>query len=186
MRQARLAGVTGRPKWRHAKPDQVAADLVDRAFARTGPNQMWVTTSPSISPRKASSTARSSWTPSAAGWSAVDRRLADRGADDQCAGHGHPDPHPTGRTIIHSDQGAVRLLGVHPARPELRLVPSMGSVGDCYDNSLMRRSSRGCRWNCSTVAAGGAGSSWPTRSLSTWRFSTTAPASQQPGHADPR
>jgi transposase-like protein len=37
VRRAGLAGVTGRPKWRHAKPDQVAADLVDRQFARTGP-----------------------------------------------------------------------------------------------------------------------------------------------------
>jgi putative transposase len=37
MRHAGLAGVTGRPKWRHARPDQVAADLVHRAFARTGP-----------------------------------------------------------------------------------------------------------------------------------------------------
>ena len=43
MRRAGLAGVTGRPKWRHAKPDQVAADLVDRNFARTKPNQLWVT-----------------------------------------------------------------------------------------------------------------------------------------------
>jgi putative transposase len=40
MRRAGLAGATGRPKWRHAKPDQVAADLVDRAFSRTGPNQL--------------------------------------------------------------------------------------------------------------------------------------------------
>ena len=43
MRRAGLAGVTGRPKWRHAKPDQIAADLVDRDFARGGPNQLWVT-----------------------------------------------------------------------------------------------------------------------------------------------
>jgi putative transposase len=43
MRRAGLAGVTGRPKWRHAKPDQIAADLVDRQFSRTGPNQLWVT-----------------------------------------------------------------------------------------------------------------------------------------------
>jgi transposase InsO family protein len=43
MRRAGLAGATGRPKWRHAKPDQVAADLVDRQFARSGPNQLWVT-----------------------------------------------------------------------------------------------------------------------------------------------
>ena len=43
MRRAGLAGATGRPKWRHAKPDQIAADLVDRNFARSGPNQLWVT-----------------------------------------------------------------------------------------------------------------------------------------------
>lgn len=43
MRRAGLAGVTGRPKWRHAKPDQVAADLVDRAFSRSGPNELWLT-----------------------------------------------------------------------------------------------------------------------------------------------
>jgi hypothetical protein len=34
MRRAGLAGATGRPKWRHPKPDQIAADLVDRQFAR--------------------------------------------------------------------------------------------------------------------------------------------------------
>jgi putative transposase len=45
LRRAGLAGVTGRPKWRHAKPDQVAADLVDRALFRSGPNQLWVTDS---------------------------------------------------------------------------------------------------------------------------------------------
>jgi transposase InsO family protein len=43
MRRAGLAGATGRPKWRHAKPDQIAADLVDRQFSRSGPNQLWVT-----------------------------------------------------------------------------------------------------------------------------------------------
>jgi hypothetical protein len=43
MRRAGLAGATGRPKWRHAKPDQIAADLVDRNLARTDPNQLWVT-----------------------------------------------------------------------------------------------------------------------------------------------
>ena len=43
MRRAGLAGATGRPTWRHAKPDQVAADLVDRNFTRPGPNQLWVT-----------------------------------------------------------------------------------------------------------------------------------------------
>ena len=43
MHQAGIAGLTGRPKWRHAKPVNIAADLVQRAFARTGPDQLWVT-----------------------------------------------------------------------------------------------------------------------------------------------
>ena len=32
MRRAGLAGATGRSKWGHAKPDQIAAELVDRNF----------------------------------------------------------------------------------------------------------------------------------------------------------
>ena len=43
MRQAGITGITGRPKWRHAKPDNIAADLVQRSFARTSPDQLWVT-----------------------------------------------------------------------------------------------------------------------------------------------
>jgi HTH-like domain len=70
MRRADLAGATGRPKWRHAKPDQVAADLVDRAFTRSGPDQLWVTDITEHPPAKASFTVRSCWTPSPAEWSA--------------------------------------------------------------------------------------------------------------------
>jgi putative transposase len=36
-------GVTGRPTWKRIKPDNIAADKVERGFARTGPNQLWVT-----------------------------------------------------------------------------------------------------------------------------------------------
>ncbi len=43
MRRAGLAGAMGRPKWRRAKRDEVALDLVNRDFARSGPNQLWVT-----------------------------------------------------------------------------------------------------------------------------------------------
>jgi len=71
MRRASLAGATGRPKWRHAKPDQVAADLVDRNFACSGPNQLWVTDISEHPPARASSTARWCWTPTprVVGWS---------------------------------------------------------------------------------------------------------------------
>jgi putative transposase len=43
MARAGLKGVTGRPKWVRARPDAIALDLVDRRFARSAPNQLWVT-----------------------------------------------------------------------------------------------------------------------------------------------
>jgi putative transposase len=44
MRRAGLQGVTGRPKFRRGlRPEATAADLVQRQFTRTGPDQLWVT-----------------------------------------------------------------------------------------------------------------------------------------------
>jgi putative transposase len=43
MRQASIVGAIGRPKWRRSLPENIAGDLVERAFARSGPNQLWVT-----------------------------------------------------------------------------------------------------------------------------------------------
>ena len=70
MRRAGLRGVTGRPKFRRGlRPEATAADLVNRQFARAGPDQVWVTdTPPSTRPAKAGCTAPSSWTPARAGW----------------------------------------------------------------------------------------------------------------------
>ena len=43
MRRAGLQGVAGRRKWKRINPDTIATDLVERDFARSGPNQLWVT-----------------------------------------------------------------------------------------------------------------------------------------------
>jgi putative transposase len=44
MRRVGLQGVTGRPKDRRGlRPEATAADLVQRQFTRTGPDQLWVT-----------------------------------------------------------------------------------------------------------------------------------------------
>ncbi|GMA42004.1 hypothetical protein GCM10025883_40490 [Mobilicoccus caccae] len=42
MRRAGLRGVAGRAKWKRIKPDNIAADQVNRSFASNGPNQLWV------------------------------------------------------------------------------------------------------------------------------------------------
>jgi putative transposase len=112
MRRAGLAGATGCPKWRHAKPDQIAADLVDRNFARTEPNQLWVTDITEHPPARTSSTARSSWIPSPVEWSAgrsTPRR--PRRWSPTPLGMAIQTRIPPGGTIIHSDQG-VQLLSM--------------------------------------------------------------------------
>jgi transposase InsO family protein len=43
MARAGIRGMTGRPRWRRPRPDLLSADLVERDFARSGPNQLWVT-----------------------------------------------------------------------------------------------------------------------------------------------
>jgi len=67
MRRAGLQGAAGRRKWKRIRPDTIATDLVERSFARSGPNQLWVTDiteHPTLSiAGKARSTAASSWTP---------------------------------------------------------------------------------------------------------------------------
>ncbi|MGW0804794.1 hypothetical protein [Nonomuraea sp. NPDC002799] len=35
--------IAGGPSWRRAKPDRITADLVERAFTRTGAAQLWIT-----------------------------------------------------------------------------------------------------------------------------------------------
>ncbi|HEU5031546.1 MAG TPA: IS3 family transposase [Spirillospora sp.] len=67
MRRAGLQGVTGRPKWRRAKPDLIASDLVDRQFTRTGPDQLWVTDITEHPTREGRCTALWCWMPSPGG-----------------------------------------------------------------------------------------------------------------------
>jgi putative transposase len=128
MRRTGLAGATGRPKWRPAKPNQIAAALVDRAFTRTGPNQLWVTDITEHPTARASSTARSCWTPTPAGWS---------------AGRSTP-PQPRRWSPMRwawpsrlRPGGAVASWAFTQRAKDSGLVPSMGSVGDCYDNAMI-------------------------------------------------
>jgi putative transposase len=118
MRRAGLAGRTGRPKWRHTKPDQIAADLVDRQFARSGPNQLWVTDITEHPTREgkvycavvldACSRRVVGWSIDASPTAALVTNALGMAIDTRT---------PPPGAIIHSDQGVqtVRFLGVHPA-----------------------------------------------------------------------
>lgn len=120
MRRAGLQGLGGRPRGKRVKPENIATDLVERNFARPGPNQLWVTditeqptregkiycrvVLDTYSRRVVGSSIDNSPTAALATNSlgmAIDNRLGNRAGRD-----GDHDPLRAGRPI--------RFLGVHP------------------------------------------------------------------------
>ena len=118
----------------HARP---APDLVQRAFTATGPNQLWVadiTYIPTGAGTLYLAVVLDVWSRRIIGWAmathlrtslvlaALDMAMAQR--------------RPTA-VIHHSDQGCqytAIAFGSALSRRDVR--PSMGSVGDCYDNAM--------------------------------------------------
>ena len=139
MRRAGLAGATGRPKWRYAKPDQIAADLVDRNFTRSEPNQLWVTDiteHPTREGKLYCAVVLDSFSRRVVGWSidATPTAALVTGA----LGMAIQTRTPPAGAVIHSDQGVQFASWAFTQRAkDSGLVPSMGSVGDCYDNAMI-------------------------------------------------
>jgi hypothetical protein len=118
MRRAGLAGATGRPKWRHVKPDQIAADLVDRDFARSQPNQLWVTDiteHPTREGKLYCAVVLDSFSRRVVGWSIDATPTA--ALVTNALGMAIQTRIPPAGAVIHSDQGVqpIRFLGVHSA-----------------------------------------------------------------------
>jgi putative transposase len=140
LKQAGLRGVSRR-KWpvttvraAHARP---APDLVQRAFTATAPNQLWVadiTYIPTASATLYLAVVLDVWSRRIIGWAmathlrtslviaALDMALTQR--------------RPTA-VIHHSDQGCQYTAIAFGRRcRDAQVRPSMGSVGDCYDNAM--------------------------------------------------
>ncbi len=142
MRRAGLQGAAGRRKWKRIRPDTIATDLVERTFARSGPNQLWVTDiteHPTREGKVYCCVVLDTYSRRVVGWSidasptavlvtnalgmAIDSRL-------------HKTAEPG--TIIHSDQGVQFGSWAFTKRArDSGLLASMGSIGDCYDNSMI-------------------------------------------------
>ena len=142
MRRAGLQGVSGRRKWKRIRPDNIATDLVERSFNRDGPNQLWVTDiteHPTREGKVYCCVVLDTYSRRVVGWSidasptaglvtnalgmAIDRRLCKTTEPG---------------TIIHSDQGVQFGSWAFTKRAkDSGLLASMGSIGDCYDNSMI-------------------------------------------------
>jgi putative transposase len=139
MARAGLKGVTGRPKWVRVRPDTIAGDLVDRRFARSAPNQLWVTDiteHPTVEGKVYCAVVLDAHSRRVVGWSIDSSPTA--ALVTNALGMAIESRKPPAGAIIHSDRGVQFGSWAFTDRAKASgLVPSMGSIGDCYDNSMI-------------------------------------------------
>jgi putative transposase len=146
-RVARLMGTSGlrgvsRRKSFHTTRRNPAArpapDLVDRKFAAQGPNQLWVadmTYIPTLAGFLYLAVVLDVWSRKIVGW-AMSSRLVTQIVLDALA-MAVEQRGPIDGVIHHSDQGCQYTSIEFGKRcREAGVRPSMGSVGDCYDNAM--------------------------------------------------
>ena len=141
MRAAGLAGASRRGgsvvttrRDRDARP---APDLVDRNFVAVRPNQLWVadiTFVPTASGFLYLAVVLDAWSRKIVGWSMANHLRAELVLEalEMAIGQRRPNS-----VIHHSDQGSqYTSLAFGNRCREAGVRPSMGSVGDAYDNAM--------------------------------------------------
>ena len=135
-----LRGVTRRRKWRTTTKDpnaRPAPDLVDRNFTAAGPNQLWVadiTYVPTGAGFLFLAVVLDAWSRRVVGWAMANHLKTELvlQALEMALGQRRPKG-----VIHHSDQGTQYTsiaFGMRCKQAGVR--PSMGSVGDAYDNAM--------------------------------------------------
>lgn len=140
MREVAVEGVSRRKQHVTTIRDELArpvADLVDRDFSATRPNQLWVadiTYVPTFEGHLYLAVVLDAWSRKIVGWSMQDHLFTDLVVEafDMAVAQRNPK-----NVIHHSDQGCQYTSFVFGARcAEAGVQPSMGSVGDAYDNAM--------------------------------------------------
>jgi transposase InsO family protein len=140
MRRAGLQGVTGRPKFRRIANVATASDRVERSFGRSERDQLWVTDiteHPTQEGKVYCAVVLDAWSRRVVGWS-IDSTPSAALATN-ALGMAIDQRRPANEmTVIHSDQGTQFTSWAFTRRAvDSGLLPSMGSVGDCYDNAMI-------------------------------------------------
>ena len=141
MRRAGLAGAchrgSGPVTTRRDKESRPAPDLVDRNFEASAANQLWVaeiTFVPTAGGFLYLAVVLDAWSRKVVGWSMANHLRTDLVLDalEMAVGQRRP------RDVIHhSDQGSQYTAIAFGNRcREAGVRPSMGSVGDAYDNAM--------------------------------------------------
>jgi putative transposase len=139
MRRAGIKGLPGsrRPRPKHKTP--TASDLVHRDFTRPVPDRLWVTDiteHPTREGKVYCAVVLDAFSRRVVGWSidasqtaalvtsALDMAIRNRAAQPG--------------TVIHSDHGVQYTSWAFTDRARASgLLPSMGTIGDCYDNAMI-------------------------------------------------
>jgi putative transposase len=141
MRGAGLTGASRRRKGatttRRDKDARPAPDLVDRDFTALGPDKLWVadiTFVPTANGFMYLAVVLDAWSRKIVGWSMANHLRTELVLDalEMAIGQRRP-----GDVIHHSDQGSQYTSLAFGGRcREAGVRPSMGSVGDAYDNAM--------------------------------------------------
>jgi putative transposase len=139
MRKARIQGVSRRPFCATTRQDgsPVSPDLVDRQFRADGPNKLWVadiTYIPTWMGFLFLAVVIDVWSRKVVGWSMANHLRTElvTAAFDMAVAQRQPV-----NVIFHSDHGTQYTSIAFGQRcRQAGVVPSMGSVGDAFDNAL--------------------------------------------------
>jgi putative transposase len=139
MRRAGLAGLPGkRGRPRPAVRTDTPADLVDRVFTRSEPDQLWVadiTEHPTREGKVYCAVVLDTFSRRVVGWSIDSSPTAT--LVTSALGMAIDNRQPN-RTVIHSDAGTqFRSWAFTQRVRSAGLLPSMGTVADCFDNAAI-------------------------------------------------
>ena len=131
--------MAGRPRWVRANRDAIATDLVDRRFTQTAQDKLWVTDiteHPTREGKVYCAVVLDAFSRRVVGWSIDSSPTA--ALVTNALGMAIDSRRPEPGTIIHSDHGVQfgSWAFTHRAKAS-GLLPSMGSMGDCYDNAMI-------------------------------------------------
>ena len=134
-----LTGVAGRRRWRRPRPELISSDLVDRQFRREGLDQLWVTDiteHPTREGKVYCAVVLDACSRRVVGWSIDSSPTA--ALVTSALGMAIDTRRPPPGTVIHSDHGVQFGSWAFTRRArDSGLIPSMGSIGDCYDNAVI-------------------------------------------------
>ena len=138
MRRAGIAGASGRPRYRRIPNVATASDLVERRFGRDEPDRLWVTDiteHPTREGKVYCAVVLDVFSRRVVGWSIDASQTA--ALVTNALGMAIEGRRPDG-TVIHSDQGTQFTSWAFTRRAlDSGLMPSMGSVGSCFDNAMI-------------------------------------------------